>query len=49
MMLSGDSVNNSKVLLDYINGNNVFFVVRAEMLQARQFEVTSNLLVGAVS
>jgi hypothetical protein len=37
-LLSGDSVNNSRcyetldVLLDYNNGNGVFYVIRAEML-----------------
>jgi hypothetical protein len=30
-----------EVLLDYNNGNGVFYVVRAEMLQAGQFKATS--------
>jgi hypothetical protein len=46
-LLSSDYVNNSrcyatvKILADYKNGNDIFYVVRAEMLYAGQFEATS--------
>jgi hypothetical protein len=38
-----------KVLLDYNNGNGVFYVVHAKMLQAGQFEAMSHLLGRVVS
>jgi hypothetical protein len=36
-------------MLNYNKGNDVFYVVRAEMLEAGQFEATKQLLVGLAS